>query len=83
MFLDLTDEQRGLRDDLQAYFATLISPAERAAMLTQRHGTVYRDVVRRMGRDGWLGVGWPVAWARSNSRSLSTRPRSPTCHSRP
>ena len=28
-------------------------------MLTERHGTVYRDVVRRMGRDGWLGVGWP------------------------
>ncbi len=29
-------------------------------MLTQRHGSVYRDVVRRMGRDGWLGVGWPA-----------------------
>ena len=28
-------------------------------MLTERHGTVYREVVRRMGRDGWLGVGWP------------------------
>ena len=28
-------------------------------MLTQRHGTVYREVVRRMGSDGWLGVGWP------------------------
>ena len=28
-------------------------------MLTERHGAVYREVVRRMGRDGWLGVGWP------------------------
>ncbi len=62
MFLDLTDAQRALRDELRAYFAVLISPAERAAMLTQRHGTVYRDVVRRMGRDGWLGVGWPVGY---------------------
>jgi hypothetical protein len=62
MFLDLTDEQRALRDDLRAYFSTLIAPAEREAMLTQRHGTIYRDVVRRMGRDGRLGVGWPVEY---------------------
>jgi len=62
MFLDLTDPQLKLRQELRAYFATLISPAEREAMLTQRHGTVYRDVVRRMGRDGWLGVGWPAEY---------------------
>jgi len=62
MFLDLTDAQRELRDELRAYFATLISPAERDVMLTERHGTVYRDVVRRMGGDGWLGLGWPVEY---------------------
>jgi 3-oxo-4-pregnene-20-carboxyl-CoA dehydrogenase beta subunit len=62
MFLDLTDSQLRLRDELRSYFSTLISPAEREAMLTQRHGTVYRDVVRRMGRDGWLGVGWPAEY---------------------
>jgi 3-oxo-4-pregnene-20-carboxyl-CoA dehydrogenase beta subunit len=59
MFLDLTDAQRGLQSELRAYFATLIEPGERELLLTQRHGAVYRDVVRRMGRDGWLGVGWP------------------------
>ncbi len=62
MFLDLTDEQRGLQSELRAYFATLITPDEREQMLTQRHGAVYRDVVRRMGRDGWLGVGWPAEY---------------------
>jgi alkylation response protein AidB-like acyl-CoA dehydrogenase len=62
MFLDLTDEQRGLQSELRAYFATLIAPDEREQMLTQRHGAVYRDVVRRMGRDGWLGVGWPAEY---------------------
>ena len=62
MFLDLTDGQLALRDELRAYFATLISPGERAAMLTERHGGVYREVVRRMGRDGWLGLGWPAAY---------------------
>jgi alkylation response protein AidB-like acyl-CoA dehydrogenase len=62
MFLDLTDSQRALRDELRAYFADLLSPGERAAMLTERHGAVYREVVRRMGRDGWLGVGWPAGY---------------------
>jgi len=62
MFLDLTDAQLRLRDELRSYFSTLISPSEREIMLTQRHGAIYRDVVRRMGRDGWLGVGWPAAY---------------------
>jgi alkylation response protein AidB-like acyl-CoA dehydrogenase len=62
MFLDLTDSERALQADLRSYFATLISPAEREEMLTQRHGRVYREVVRRMGRDGWLGVGWPAEY---------------------
>ena len=62
MFLDLTSEQAALRDELRAYFATLISADERAAMLTERHGTVYREVVLRMGRDGWLGLGWPAEY---------------------
>ncbi len=62
MFLELTDAQRALRDELRAYFTGLIPPDERAAMLTQRHGAVYREVVRRMGRDGWLGVGWPTQY---------------------
>jgi len=59
VFCDLTESQLALRDELRAYFSGLLSPGERAALLTERHGTVYRDVVRRMGSDGWLGVGWP------------------------
>ncbi|MFI6215800.1 acyl-CoA dehydrogenase family protein [Nocardia vulneris] len=59
MFIDLTTEQRRLRDELRSYFADLVTPAEEAAMSVNRHGDAYRAVVRRMGRDGWLGVGWP------------------------
>jgi alkylation response protein AidB-like acyl-CoA dehydrogenase len=62
VFIDLTPEQRALRDELRGYFAGLMTPAERAELLTERHGAVYRDVVRRMGRDGWLGVGWPARY---------------------
>ncbi|AEF39359.1 Acyl-CoA dehydrogenase [Hoyosella subflava DQS3-9A1] len=28
-------------------------------MRVERHGPVFRNIVRRMGQDGWLGVGWP------------------------
>jgi len=62
MFLDLTASQVALRDELRAYFAELITPAEREAMLTQRHGAIYREIVLRIGSDGWLGVGWPVEY---------------------
>ncbi|MCF8785834.1 acyl-CoA dehydrogenase family protein [Rhodococcus ruber] len=60
MFIDLTDEQCALQAELRRYFADLISPEEAAIMRTERHGPTYREVVRRMGKDGWLGVGWPV-----------------------
>lgn len=62
MFLELTPAQRDLQGQLRAYFADLVTPEERAAMLTERHGPVYREIVRRMGSDGWLGVGWPVEY---------------------
>jgi hypothetical protein len=62
VFIELTESQYALRAELRAYFANLVTPAERAAMVTARHGEIYRDVVRRMGRDGWLGVGWPTEY---------------------
>ncbi len=62
MLIDLTDAQLALRDELRAYFSALISADERTAMLSDRHSAAYRAVVRRMGRDGWLGLGWPTEY---------------------
>ncbi|WP_027935021.1 acyl-CoA dehydrogenase family protein [Amycolatopsis thermoflava] len=59
MHIELTAPQRKLRDELREYFAGLITPEERQALLRERHGEVYRRIVRRMGSDGRLGVGWP------------------------
>ena len=59
MFIDLTDEQHDLRARLRAYLGKVLSPEERTAMLRERHGVVYRDLVRRLGRDGWLGMAFP------------------------
>ena len=59
MFVDLTPEQRALQAELREYFANLISAEERKEMELNRHGAAYRAVIKRMGSDGRLGVGWP------------------------
>ncbi|MEV5652707.1 acyl-CoA dehydrogenase family protein [Nocardia sp. NPDC052254] len=59
MFIELTAEQRQLRDELRSYFTGLVTPEEEAEMQVNRHGDAYRTVVKRMGRDGKLGLGWP------------------------
>ena len=59
MFIELTPEQRQLQAELRQYFSNLISPDEAKAMETDRHNEAYRAVIKRMGTDGKLGVGWP------------------------
>ncbi len=63
MRIALTDEQERLRDELRGYFARLMTPEVEAAMSNgEWGGGLYRDVALRMGRDGWLGIGWPVEY---------------------
>jgi alkylation response protein AidB-like acyl-CoA dehydrogenase len=62
MFIDLTDDQRKLRDELREYFRGLITPEERRQLTDELNGDAYKAIVRRMGSDGWLGVGWPVEY---------------------
>jgi hypothetical protein len=60
MHIDLSPEQRQLQQDLRAYFAGLMTPERRAGLTGgEAGGEAYRAVVRQMGSDGWLGVGWP------------------------
>ena len=59
MYIELTPEQRQLQAELRQYFSTLITPEEAAAMESDRHNEAYRTVIKRMGSDGKLGVGWP------------------------
>ncbi|WP_328478131.1 acyl-CoA dehydrogenase family protein [Actinoplanes sp. NBC_00393] len=59
MFIDLNEEQRELRDELRAYLREVLTPAQRAVLLRERHGRAHRDLVARLGRDGWLGLGFP------------------------
>ena len=61
-FIDLTPAQRALQSELREYFSTLISADEAADIGTTRHGKTYEEIIKRMGRDGWLGVGWPAEY---------------------
>jgi alkylation response protein AidB-like acyl-CoA dehydrogenase len=58
--IDLTPEQRALQLELRTYFESLMTPERRAALRGgEAGGPAYREVVRQMGRDGKLGLGWP------------------------
>jgi alkylation response protein AidB-like acyl-CoA dehydrogenase len=59
MYIELTPEQRHLQAELRQYFSTLISTDEAKEMEVDRHGRAYRAIIKRMGSDGKLGVGWP------------------------
>ncbi|TNM43336.1 acyl-CoA dehydrogenase [Nocardioides albidus] len=63
--LELTDDQRALKARLRDYFGGVAAefagihdpdPVEGA---WNRHGPTYERMIRRLGDDGWMGVGWP------------------------
>lgn len=63
MYVDLTSDQRRLRDELRGYFSELITPERRAALAASSGEfgdvTTYKEVIGQLGTDGWLGMGWP------------------------
>jgi alkylation response protein AidB-like acyl-CoA dehydrogenase len=63
MHISYTPEQEQLRQELRAYFQTLMTPERRAALTSgdseYGDGTVYKETVRQMGADGWLTLSWP------------------------
>ena len=58
MYLTLTTEQQDLKDELRAYFIYLVAEVEG----TGDGESTYTRYIRRMGEDGWLGIGWPVEY---------------------
>ena len=63
MRIALTPDQERLKSELEEYFAALVTPEIKAglAAATGEFGDtdVYKGVIRQIGRDGWLGIGWP------------------------
>ena len=54
-------EQEKLRDELRAYFDELMTPELVLEIESSGEGggPLYRQVLKKMGTDGWLGIGWP------------------------
>jgi len=71
MYIGYTAEQETLRRELRAYYARLLTPDARAAVHAGLGvGEATRAVVRQMGRDGWLGIGWPAEYGGQGRSSI-------------
>jgi 3-oxocholest-4-en-26-oyl-CoA dehydrogenase alpha subunit len=71
MFLEYTPEQETLRKELRAYFADLLTDDVRSRLGHAGEGTdIFREIVRRMGGDGWLGIGWPKEYGGQGRSAL-------------
>ena len=63
MYIGYTEEQEALRGELREYYAKLLTPEVQEGLHEgQGVGPVMRQVVKQMGADGWLGVGWPTEY---------------------
>lgn len=63
MYLDYTPAQHALREQLQDYFASLLTPEVREAITDEgQNGPTSLEVRQKMGADGWLGIGWPTEY---------------------
>lgn len=63
MRIDYTPQQRALAAELREYFAELMTPARRESLAAPGgeygDGLAYKEIVRQLGKDGWLALGWP------------------------
>ncbi|BBY61597.1 acyl-CoA dehydrogenase family protein [Mycolicibacterium sarraceniae] len=60
MYLELSDRSKALRTELREYFAAIISEQDQLDLVDQTEGgPTFSRILRRMGADGWLGLGWP------------------------
>jgi alkylation response protein AidB-like acyl-CoA dehydrogenase len=63
MDIGYTEEQQALKSELRAYYENLLTPEiENELSHAGGVGPVVRKVVKQMGSDGWLGIGWPKEW---------------------
>ena len=73
MRIALDPEHLTLRAELREYFEQLVTPERKAglASATGEFGEagVYKEVIRQIGSDGWLGIGWPKEYG-GQARSM-------------
>ena len=63
MHIAYTPEQQALKERLETYLQGIMTDELREEMkdpdLAEGGGPIYRAAMKKMGADGWLGLGWP------------------------
>lgn len=59
---ELPEEHRAFKQEARDYLSSLVSDADEDEMRSDRHGPAYHRIIKQMGADGWLGVGWPTEY---------------------
>jgi len=61
-----TEEQQKLRTSLRNYLGKLMTPELRTELArpysTEGGGELWRQAFKKLGSDGWIGLGWPKEW---------------------
>jgi alkylation response protein AidB-like acyl-CoA dehydrogenase len=71
MEIDFTPEQKQLREQLREYFSALMTPElENEIATTEGGGPLYSRAMKKMGADGWLGIGWPKEYGGQGRSAL-------------
>jgi len=76
MHLAYTPQQEALQAELREYFAGLMTDGVRERLTSHDgeyggdYGDAYREVVRQLGRDGWLALGWPQVYGGGGRSAL-------------
>jgi 3-oxocholest-4-en-26-oyl-CoA dehydrogenase alpha subunit len=74
MHLAYTPEQERLRQQLREYFAGLMTTELRRGLAETGgdygDGEAYKAIVRQLGRDGWLALGWPSEYGGRDGSAL-------------
>jgi 3-oxocholest-4-en-26-oyl-CoA dehydrogenase alpha subunit len=70
MRIALDPEQVALKEELQGYFSELVTPEVKAGLASASgefgEAGAYKAVIKQLGTDGWLGIGWPEEWGGQN-----------------
>jgi 3-oxocholest-4-en-26-oyl-CoA dehydrogenase alpha subunit len=73
MRIALDPDQVALKEELQGYFSELVTPEVKAGLASASgefgEAGAYKAVVKQLGTDGWLGIGWPEEYG-GQARSM-------------
>jgi len=71
MYVGYDEEQQALRQELRDYYAQLLTPEVQEGLAGSNGvGPAMRKVVKQMGTDGWLGIGWPEEYGGKGKTQL-------------